>query len=954
MSLHKAIDIVLSRIGLHRSESAATQKVGSHLFERILNFLAPPPFATPTMNRTARWTSIMILLSASLIVLLLAQLPFSMLPGTVMTAIIAGDIAALSMIFCAWLLLRRGYLRASVSIMLFVWFGALTYATLAVFHTIRTPMIIGFVIVIPVSGLLLGRKAVSLFVSITCAVLTLAFALEWWGVLTPTIITRITLNDLIVPLVAIGAHMFVLQATIRDSEESAADARRAATALARSNEELVKAQSELQKRQDELEERVAERTSALRQANERLETEIDERHRSELRFRRLAENSPDFIYIWDLPSNSWSYYNRALFLDRAASSLRQADTYAALIHPDDQNRVRKHFADLLQLREAGDIEYRLQRADGEWEWVQSRETILSRNGEGQIDQLLVTLTVITERKQYEDTLRLAKEQAEAATRAKSEFLANMSHEIRTPMNGVIGMTSVLATTNLDNEQHALVDTIRRSSDSLLVILNDILDLSKAESGKLGLEKHPLNIRTTVEESLELLAHKAAEKELELTYFIEDGTPTTILGDALRLRQILVNLTSNAIKFTNVGEVHVNIDSEALDPDHYRIHFAISDTGIGIAPEQAALLFQPFHQADTTNTRRYGGTGLGLAISKRLCELMDGEIWVQSIPGQGSTFHFTITTTAVRDVTGDVITDVATSPLPANSAEAVGERQEYNPPATRHPAALEERRAILVTGHTRTRDILAHYLYQWHISVQEPTTSKELWELLHHRDGYDLVILDQKSWGEPGIDVVKRLRMQGNTVPVVLLSTISDDIRDQASQLGIKSIVYKPVRPARLQRAIIEGLTHPVLASPPLLEKEVDAGNKNLAVRLPLRILLAEDNLVNQKVALRMLQRLGYDADVVANGIEALQAVQSETYDVVFMDVQMPEMDGLEATRRIRHDNSITYRPYIIAMTAAAMQLDREKCLEAGMDDFVSKPTRLEDVSQALQRYLPVA
>jgi PAS domain S-box-containing protein len=903
--------------------------VESHAMAQLFHFFAPPSFDNPTVNRAARWTNVLILVIAILVLLMLVQLPFSALPVNMTTAIVSADVAMLSMASIAWVLLRRRHLDVAASIVLVMFFGATFYATLTVFQTIRTPMVIGYVIVIPLSGLLLGRRAVSFFVALACAGLIFVFCLEWWGFLQPALITKVTLNDLLVPLLAIGVHMLVLQATIRDSEESAAEARRTATALAISNDELVKAQMELQKRRDELEERVAERTSELKHANEQLETEIDERHRSELRFRSLAENSPDFIYIWDLTSNTWSYFNQSTFLNHTAESLGHADVFLQLVHSEDRERVTRHIAWLSTLSNgAGRIEYRMLHANGQWDWIQSRETILSRNSEGNVEHLLVTLTIITERKEYEETLRLAKEQAEAATRAKSEFLANMSHEIRTPMNGVIGMTSVLATTNLDNEQRSLVDTIRRSSDTLLVILNDILDLSKAESGKLGLEQQPMSIRTVVEESLELLAHKAAEKRLELTYFIEDKTPVSIVGDALRLRQILMNLISNAIKFTEVGEVHVNVNGTTLDEDHSEIHFAISDTGIGIEPEQSALLFQPFHQADTTNTRRYGGTGLGLAISKRLCELMDGRIWVDSVPGKGSTFHVAITAPIVQG--------------------------QENLSAQADRALFGQRTVLIVTEHAKLREILRHYVQEWHMTPHTPASVVDVFTSLQTPDDFDVLLLDLHSWDAKALDLVNSQRQRRRTTPIVLLASLGDDIRERATQLGIRSIVYKPVNPAQLLNALNEALTGNSVASASPLAQSPPVFSGELAKQLPLRILLVEDNLVNQKVTLRMLNRLGYEADVAINGLEAVQAVQQTQYDVIFMDVQMPEMDGLEATRSIRQDGSIHHRPHIIAMTAAATELDKVKCLEAGMDDFVSKPTRLEDVSKALQRYVPIA
>ncbi len=904
---------------------------GNQAYQQVLRFIAPPTFGNPILDRAARWTSILIFILLAAVLVLLVQLPFSDLPASTLRSIVLADIVMLTVTLVAWFALHRGHLRAASTIMLLMWFFGIFYSTLVVFQTIRSPIIIGFIIVIPVAGLLLGRSAMTLFVGMSCVALFIIYLLESLGYLRSAYVSPVTLNDLFIPYMAIGVHMFVLQATIRDSEESAAEARRAAADLAISNGELVKAQLELQKRQDELEERVAERTAELKSANAQLETEIDERHRSELRFRSLAENSPDFIYIWDLPSNAWSYFNRPSFLDYPAESLGNLDAYLNLIHPDDQERVRRHFAWLPSLSDqASYIEYRMQAANGQWEWVQSRETILSRDSDGDVQHLLVTLTVITERKENEEALRAAKEQAEAATRAKSEFLANMSHEIRTPMNGVIGMTSVLATTNLDSEQRILVDTIRRSSDTLLVILNDILDLSKAESGKLGLEEHPVNIRTIIEESLELLTHKAAEKSLELTYYIEPNTPSVILGDSLRLRQILVNLTSNAVKFTAQGAVHVNVDSTPLDNDLYRLHFAVSDTGIGISPEQVALLFQPFHQADTTNTRRYGGTGLGLAISKRLCELMGGEIWVESVQGQGSTFHVAI-----------VVPGVQEPETPANLLEWAGF----------DIGILANRRPLIVTDHAKTRDILKNYCEQWKMVPLLPTSAAELHAMLPLREAYDVIFLSLRAWDIDGLELAQSLYRQENETPIILLASISDDVRERASQFGIRSFVYKPIREKDVLAALRETFVEQVVIdASPAPSPRFDG---DLASHLPLNILLVEDNLVNQKVALRMLKRLGYEVDVVNNGVEAIDAIRNEHYDVVFMDVQMPEMDGLEATRRIRQDTSLPSRPYIIAMTAAAMHMDREKCMEAGMDDFIPKPTRLEDISQALERYIPV-
>ena len=893
---------------------------------RIAQFLAAPKFENRALNRAANWTNLLTLVASTVVLAMLCLLPFSNLPPDRMVAIIVGDSITLALTIGAWLLLRRGYVQAAASIILLVLFCALTYANLAIFQTVRTPSAIGYVILIPMAGLLLGQRAMFLYVALSCAALAAIFGLESSEVLSPAFNDRVTLNDLVVPLVIIGVHMVVLRSTIRDSEESSADARRTATALAQSNNELIVAQTELKKRGDELEERVTERTSALEQANKQLTTEIAERQHSELRFRSLAVNSPDFIYIWDLPSNAWTFSNRDSLLGHPAETLGNAEQHLDMVHPDDRDRVGTYFASLRNMPEQTlAVEYRLKRPDGTWEWVQSRETILGRDDEGRPQQLLGTLTVITERKEYEENLRRAKEQAEAAARAKSEFLANMSHEIRTPMNGVIGMTSVLATTALDNEQRTLVETIRQSSDSLLTILNDILDLSKAEFGKLGLEQHPMSVRPIVEESLDLLAFKAAEKQLELTYFVEESTPPLILGDAIRLRQILVNLTSNAIKFTDAGAVHVNVEGTLLEGARYRLHFAVTDTGIGISPDQIELLFQPFSQADTSNTRRYGGTGLGLTISKRLCELMGGEIWVDSQLGKGSTFHFTVIAPA------------------AFGREAVSPELDVG--------VLGRRNVLIVEDQVKTREILVRYMQAWGMQTHAPMSSAKILASLQDVSHYDLIVLDLHLTQLDTMELLRSLYQRGKGPSVVLLAALNDGgIRDRAGEFGVKSVLYKPVKEQKLLAAVQETLQ--MLTGVPS-NTHTEANNRSsseLIDAAPLRVLLAEDNVVNQKVAVRILKRLGIDAVVATNGLEALQAVRRGCYDIVFMDVQMPEMDGLEATRCIRLDEGVTHKPYIIAMTAAATQLDRDMCLEAGMDDFVAKPVRIEDISQALERY----
>ncbi|HXF63766.1 MAG TPA: response regulator [Caldilineaceae bacterium] len=708
-------------------------------------------------------------------------------------------------------------------------------------------------------------------------------------------------------------------------EASAEEARRTADELKITNQELEANQRLLQQARDLLEERVALRTAELARANQQLLQEIDERQQSEYRFRSLAENSPDFIYIWDIPSHRWTYYNQPELLNHPVHMLGEPDNFLTYVHPEDVAKLQAHWEWLARTPErSGQVEYRLCNGDGVWEWIQSRETVLARDEQGNPVQVLANLTIITERKQYEEALRTAKEQAEAATRAKSEFLANMSHEIRTPMNGVVGMTSLLLATPLNAEQRAFVETIRQSSDTLLTIINDILDLSKAEFGKLGLDRQPLDVRRCIEETLDLLSPKAAEKGLELCYYVSPDVPITVLGDVTRLRQVLVNLLSNAIKFTHEGEVVLTVEAQSLAENRSKLHFAIRDTGIGIDQVQLQRLFQPFSQADTSNTRRYGGTGLGLAISKRLSELMGGEVWAESQPGVGSTFHFTVVAEILP-------------PGPGEMSKAS---------ALRAPASLAGRHIFIIDDNATSREFLSCYLQQWGLESTATGAVNDIRAWLRSGRPCDLLLVDLHLPGVNGWDLAREVKRQYPALPVILLAAVGDGMASEDAA-ALAAIVYKPVKPALLFQALLSALgaqTAKAEASPSDLPLDLELGR-----RYPLRILLAEDNVVNQKVALRMLKRLGYDADVANNGIETVDATRRQNYDVILMDVQMPEMDGLEATRRIRASKN--GQPHIIAMTAAAMQLDKEKCLEAGMNDFVSKPARVEDLAAALKRFL---
>jgi signal transduction histidine kinase/DNA-binding response OmpR family regulator len=567
-----------------------------------------------------------------------------------------------------------------------------------------------------------------------------------------------------------------------------------------------------------------------------------------------------------------------------------------------------------------ELETRVMAGNAAWaQQQQAKDTLAER-----YEQLRQELAM---RQRIEHDLRQAKEAAEAATRLKSEFLATMSHEIRTPMNGVIGMTGFLLDTTLNTEQHEYVETIRRSGESLLAIINDILDFSKIEVGKLTLEVIDFDIRTMVEDVLDLVADRAYEKNLELALLVQAGVPSWVAGDPGRLRQILTNLVGNAVKFTDSGEIVVRISCPEAAEEIVALRFEIEDTGIGIAPEVQQRLFQPFTQADSSTTRKYGGTGLGLAISQRLVMLMGGEIGITSTLGQSSTFWFTVR-------------------LAKRPALAV------SPPVT----ALHGVRVLCVDDNATNRTLLEGQLHAWGMVVDCVTDGPQALERLRaaqlQATPYAVAVLDYCMPGMDGMALAGLIKSDATIAEVRLVLLTSSGQRGDrkaAQQLGIAAYLTKPVRQSRLYDCLALVLGQDTAPAPQEVITQYRLAEVEAESRP--RVLVVEDHIVNQRVAVRLLEKLGCRVDLATHGKEAVEMLQQFPYDLVFMDCQMPEMDGFTATRAIRQWQGNVQHTPIIAMTANAMQEDREACFAAGMDDYVAKPIDTATLRAVLSRWL---
>jgi len=698
-------------------------------------------------------------------------------------------------------------------------------------------------------------------------------------------------------------------------------------------ERIQERDAALQGVKNELELRVQARTQELQlEVNERIRAEEALSEERKI-LRALIDNVPDFMYVKDLEC-------RFLVANLSVARQMGAKTPAELLGKNDFDFYPREIAapfyeDEQRVIRSGQAEVNREEAgvdpQGNVTQVMTTQVPL-RDKNGRVTGLVGIGRDITHLKKVQEEMQKAREAAEAASQAKSEFLANMSHEIRTPLNGVMGMTDLALDTELTPEQREYLETVKMSGDSLLTVINDILDFSKIEAGKIDLEALDFNLRDSLESTLKTLAARADEKGLELLCEVAPEVPEVVRGDSSRLRQIVVNLVGNAIKFTDSGEIAVKVQVEAREGTDYVCWFTVADSGVGIPEAKRELIFKPFTQADTSTTRKYGGTGLGLTISTRLVQMMGGRIWVESEVGQGSQFHFTIRLEAA-------------------------DAKEIKLGTIAPPELLRDVKVLVVDDNRTNRRILEGMLVRWHMKPTSVDCAAaaltQLSAALEAGEPYPLILTDMHMPEMDGFALIEQIRRRPELSTATIMMLTSAGHRGDAArcqELGVSAYLLKPIRQSELREAVarVLGAREQDGAIPLVTRFSLHDAREPDAY---LRVLLAEDNLVNQRLAVRLLEKRGHRVVVAATGFEALQALEKESFDLVLMDVQMPEMDGFEATAAIREkEKGGGLHQAVVALTAHAMKGDREKCLAAGMDGYLSKPIRPQELDQLLETY----